>query len=72
MLRSTIPIFTDESIFPLGKYRGEKFKRVPVRYLHWIWHNTNPVTPDMMGVHAYIKDNLSFLKSEDDDLIWSK
>lgn len=71
-LKSTIPIFDDESGYPYGKWRGTKFKNVPVEYLHWVWHNTIPDRPEMMAVHSYIQKNLSYLKEENEDLIWSK
>lgn len=51
---------TDESIMPIGKYRGEKLANVPSEYLLWLYENAN-----IYGeLRDYIKDNLEVLKSE--------
>lgn len=51
---------TDESIMPIGKYKGEKMANVPPKYLLWMYENTN-----IYGeLREYIKDNLDVIKSE--------
>ena len=72
MIKQTIPEFNDRSPFPFGKYKGYAFEEVPAEYFHWIWHNTNAVTADMIAIHAYIRDNINAFKRENPDLIWSK
>ena len=61
----------DDSLMPFGKHKGKKMMHVPVDYLHWLWHNgmNNKVNTD--PVAAYIHNNLSVLKEENEDLIWS-
>lgn len=50
----------DESIMPIGKYKGEKLANVPSEYLLWLYENGN-----VFGeLKAYIKDNLEVIKSE--------
>lgn len=44
-------------------------EHVPVRYLHWVWHNCDK-SPKNEMVFEYIEENLSVLKDEDKDLIW--
>jgi uncharacterized protein (DUF3820 family) len=52
---------TDESIMPIGKYRGEKMANVPPEYLLWMYENTNIIYDELK---QYIKDNLDIIKSE--------
>lgn len=58
---------TDSSPMPWGKHKGTPMKDVPVDYLNWLWwqggYSDDPV-------FAYIKENLSALRKENDDLIW--
>ena len=50
----------DESIMPIGKYKGEKLANVPPDYLLWLYENGN-----IYGeLKEYIKDNLDVIKSE--------
>ena len=51
---------TDESIMPIGKYKGDKLANIPPHYLLWMYENTN-----IYGeLREYIKDNLDVIKSE--------
>jgi len=50
----------DESIMPIGKYKGEKMANVPSGYLLWLYENGN-IYGDLK---KYIADNLDVLKSE--------
>jgi len=51
---------TDESIMPIGKYKGEKMANVPSHYLLWLYENGN-----IYGeLKQYIKDNLDVIKAE--------
>lgn len=58
---------TDESLMPFGKHKGERMMDVPVNYLHWFWHNGDKKSE----VGKYIQENLSVLRTENPDLIWS-
>ena len=71
-IKSTTVIYTDQSPFPFGKYRGEAFEDIPAAYFHWVWHNCNPVTTEMKAVFKYIENNIDAFKCENRDLIWSK
>jgi uncharacterized protein (DUF3820 family) len=50
----------DESIMPLGKYKGEKLANVPPSYLLWLYENERAYGE----LRDYIKDNLLVIKSE--------
>jgi uncharacterized protein (DUF3820 family) len=51
---------TDESIMPIGKYKGEKLANIPAHYLLWLYEKTS-----IYGeLRDYIKDNFDVLKSE--------
>jgi len=54
-------LMTNESIMPIGKYRGEKMANVPPEYLLWMYENTNIIYDELK---QYIKDNLDIIKSE--------
>ena len=51
---------TDESIMPIGKYKGQKMANVPPEYLLWLYENGNIYG----GLKDYIKENLDVIKSE--------
>lgn len=58
----------DLSPMPFGKYKGYEMQEVPVKYLHWLWHDSD----DRKGpVFDYIRKNIVALKQENEDLIWS-
>jgi uncharacterized protein (DUF3820 family) len=50
----------DESIMPIGKYKGQKMANIPSDYLLWLYENGN-----IYGeLKSYIKDNLDVLEAE--------
>jgi len=53
---------TDESLFPFGKYKGEKMWDVPATYLDWLM-STSWIDkwPDVVG---YIGDNRAIIDRE--------
>jgi len=54
---------TDESIMPIGKYKGEKLANIPAHYLLWLYENTS-----IYGeLRDYIKDNFD---EKNDDEVW--
>lgn len=61
----------DESLMPFGKYRGQKMLDVPATYFHYLWHDGLRLQTKTSPVAAYIQKNLSGLKDEAPDLIWS-
>jgi uncharacterized protein (DUF3820 family) len=56
----------DESIMPIGKYKGEKIANVPAEYLLWMYENANLINRSHLygELRDYIKDNLDVLKAE--------
>lgn len=52
--------FTDESLMPFGKHKGQKLANVPADYLIWLHDQGNVSGP----LSTYLKDNLSVLKEE--------
>jgi len=68
----------DTSLMPFGKFRGLAMQDVPVDYLHFLWHSglkhflpTDTQADSRFEVAMYIRDRLSALKTENEDLIWS-
>lgn len=63
--------FTDNDPMPFGKYKGVKLLDVPASYFHYLWQSgmKHEVKTNMLA--KYISDNLSGLKDENSDLIWS-
>lgn len=50
-------IFTDSSLMPFGKYKGDRLIDVPGSYLLWLYEN------DKAGsIKGYIEDNLDAIK----------
>ena len=58
----------DTDIMPFGKHKGQPMADVPVKYLHWLWHESNREAKTPVG--DYIKRNIDVLKTEDKDLLW--
>lgn len=52
--------FTDETLMPFGKYKGEKLINVPASYLLWLYDNGKCYG----ALKEYIEDNLDVLKIE--------
>jgi len=60
----------DTDLMPFGKHRGEPMSDVPAGYLHYLW--TNGLKKDYRSnVADYIRRNLSALKKDHPDGIWS-
>lgn len=57
----------DTDKMPIGKYKGIPMMDVPVNWLHWYWHNADKKN----DIGDYIRRNISGLKMENKDLIWS-
>jgi len=55
---------------PFGKHKGEPMQDVPAHYLHWLWTNGKQADKQC-AVADYIRRNLSALKQENPDAIWS-
>jgi len=50
----------DNSLMPIGKYKGQKMANIPADYLIWLYENGN-----IYGeLKKYIADNMDVLKSE--------
>lgn len=55
---------------PFGRYKGTPMQDVPASYLFWLW--TNGLKDDRSSpVADYIRRNLTALKKEYPDGIWS-
>jgi len=51
---------TDESLMPIGKYKGEKMANIPPEYLLWLLENGN-----IYGeLKRYLIDNKEVFESE--------
>ena len=48
--------YTDDSLMPFGKYKGQKLANVPDSYLIWLHNNTDFKRLDS-GLMMYIQDN---------------
>jgi uncharacterized protein (DUF3820 family) len=61
---------TDTDPMPFGKHRGVPLQDVPASYLHYLW--TNGMKDDRSSdVADYIRRNISGLKQELPDAIWT-
>lgn len=61
---------SDTDKMPFGKHKGTPMQDVPSSYLHWLW--TNGKKDDhKCEVADYIRRNISALKKELPDAIWS-
>jgi uncharacterized protein (DUF3820 family) len=61
-------VLDDLSPMPFGKHRGEPMQDVPAQYLHWLWTNGLDRKSE---VADYIRRNMSSLKQEYHDGVWS-
>lgn len=67
---STNETLSDLSPMPFGKHKGVPMQDVPANYLHWLW--ANGLKDDRQSpVAEYIRENLSALKTEYPDGIWT-
>lgn len=60
----------DTDLMPFGKHQGEPMSDVPASYLHWLWQN-GLKTDKQSNVADYIRRNLSALRQEHKDGVWS-
>lgn len=60
--------YNDLTLMPFGKYKGEPLQDVPASYLHYLW-TQKPLSD--VRLEQYIKKNISALKKEYPDGIWS-
>jgi uncharacterized protein (DUF3820 family) len=51
---------TDESIMPIGKYKGQKMANVPSEYLLWLLENGNTYG----NLKAYLLENKEIFEAE--------
>jgi hypothetical protein len=54
------PPYTDESLMPFGKYKGQALANVPAHYLLWCYENIDLRDP----LKTYIVSNLDVIKDE--------
>lgn len=60
--------WTDQTVFPWGKHKGERVRDVPASYLLWLFEQ--PWIKSWPGLHAYLKqheDQLMEEKEQDSD-----
>jgi hypothetical protein len=60
----------DWDLMPFGKHKNRPMQDVPSSYLHWLWMQGKKDDKDC-PVADYIRRNLSALKQELPDAIWS-
>lgn len=60
----------DTDLMPWGKYRGLTMQDIPASYFHWLW-TEGKKDDKQCPVADYIRRNLSALKQEHPDGIWS-
>jgi uncharacterized protein (DUF3820 family) len=70
MERGSMREMLDTDLMPFGKHKGIPVQDVPAAYLHYLWQNgmkDDKASP----VADYIRRNLSALRQEYTDGIWS-
>lgn len=60
--------YTDQTRMGFGKHKGKLLQDVPASYLHWLW-TQRPLADKQL--EAYINSNLSSLRTEHPDGIWT-
>ncbi len=61
----------DTDLMPFGKHKGIPMSDVPASYLHYLWQNGMKHEVKTKDVANYIHRNLSALKEEYEDGVWS-
>lgn len=56
---------------PFGKHKGRMMQDVPASYLHYLWQEGLRNETATNSVADYIKRNMSALKEEYEDGVWS-
>lgn len=54
---------TDESIMPIGKFKGTKMANVPAWWLYW-YHMNAERSRFNADIHDYINENMEAIKME--------
>ena len=54
--------YTDESLMPMGKHKGEKLANVPAQHLLWLYDQTWFDKSSLLGI--YIQENKLVLEQE--------
>lgn len=62
---------TDTDLMTFGKYKGIPMQDIPAHYLHYLWTNGKKHDVKFCPVAEYIQRNLSALKQEYKDGIWT-
>jgi uncharacterized protein (DUF3820 family) len=60
-MNTTSTPLDDNSLMPIGMYKGKPLKEVPDSHLLWIW-KTYKRTPNLTLLLAYIQDNLDAIQ----------
>jgi hypothetical protein len=60
----------DWDLMPFGKHKNRPMQDVPANYFHWLWVQGKKDEKDC-PVADYIRRNISALKQELPDAIWS-
>lgn len=58
----------DEPLMPFGKHKGVSMSKVPVDYMHWLWHNGDGVRNE--AVRQWIVEHWDDLKAKSPALQW--
>ena len=61
----------DTDPMPFGKYRGTPMQDVPAAYLHFLWRTGMKHNVKTDAVADYIERNLTALKQEYSDGLWT-
>ena len=62
-------MITDDFIFPIGKFKGQKIGNVPASYLLWLNEKIEHTAPNKRNAFeaafvAYVKENIDVLNKE--------
>lgn len=56
------PAWTDQTVMPWGKHKGQKLSELPASYLLWLFEQT--WIRDWHGLYLYLKKNEDLLMDE--------
>lgn len=63
-------VLEDWDVMPFGKHKNRPMQDVPASYFHWLWTQGKKDDKEC-PVADYIRRNISALKQETPDAIWS-